>query len=230
MPVLYLYTKVKCPAESDLTRLDRVMGFINLTKHKRRLISRDENMEKFFEFIDVSFSVHDDGKGHTGLVKMWGNVAVAMVSKKQKIGTKDSTESEMVALTDMIEKVEWVHEYSKEQGYEIKIPVIYEDNTSTIALVMKDNNPKLRTRHLTARRCIASEFIVKDKKASIEFKKTTEMLADTLTKPVVGHLFYKLNNIMMGWLKLWPAQSIRVKGVRWKNRDVGVGSPAENNN
>ena len=133
----------------------------------------------------------------------------------------------MVALTDMLEKVEWVHEYSKGQGYELKIPVIYEDNTSTIALGMKENNPKLRTRHLSARRCIASEFIVKDNKASIEYKKTTDMLADTLTKPVVGHLFYKLNNIMMGWLKLWPAQSIRVKGVSWKNRDIGVCVPVE---
>ena len=167
------------------------MGYISLTKHQRRLISRDGNMERFFAFIDASFSVHADGKGHTGLVLMWGNAAVAVVSKRQKIGTKDSTESEMVALTDIIEKVEWVHEYSKEQGYEMKIPVIYEDNTSTIALVMKENNTKLRTRHLSARRCIASEFIVKDKKASIEYNKTTEMFADTLTKPVMGHLFYK---------------------------------------
>ena len=105
LPVLYLCTKVKCPTESDLTRLDRVMGYISLTKHKRRLISGDGNMERFFAFIDASFSVHADGKGHTGLVIMWGNAAVAVVSKKQKIGTKDSTESEMVALTDMLEKV-----------------------------------------------------------------------------------------------------------------------------
>ena len=162
LPVLYLCTKVKCPKESDLTRLDRVMGYISLTKYKRRLISGDGNMERFFAFIDASFSIHSDGKGHNGLVIMWGNAAVAVVSKKQKLGTKDSTESEVVALTDMIEKVEWVHEYSKEQGYEMKIPVIYEDNNSTIVLVMKENSPKLRTRHLSARRCIVSEFIVKD--------------------------------------------------------------------
>ena len=127
----------------------------------------------------------------------------------------------------MIDKAEWVHEYSKEQGYEMKIPIIYKDNTSTIALVMKENNSELRTRHLSARRCIASEFIVKDKKTSIEYKKTTEILADTLTQLVVGHLFYKLNNIMMGWLKLWPAQSIRVKGVSWKNCGFGVGGAIE---
>ena len=52
-------------------------------------------------------------------------------------------------------------------------------------------------------------------------------MADTLTKPIVGHLVYQLNNIMMGWLKLWPAQSIRVKGVSWKNRGFGIGVAVE---
>ena len=47
LPVLYLYTKVKCPTESDLTRLDRVMGYTSLTKHKRRSISGDGNMDRF---------------------------------------------------------------------------------------------------------------------------------------------------------------------------------------
>ena len=47
-----------------------------------------ETWKVFFAFIDASFSVHADGKGHTGLVIMWGNAAVAVVSKKQKIGKK----------------------------------------------------------------------------------------------------------------------------------------------
>ena len=83
----------------------------------------------------------------------------------------------------------------------MKVPLIYEDNTSTITLVKKTDSPKLRTRHLTARRCVVSEHIIKYKSVEIEYKNTSEMLADTLTKPLVGSMFYKLNNIMMGWQK-----------------------------
>ena len=225
LPVLYLCTKVKCPTEADAAKLDRVMGYLSLTKHKRRLIAGDGDMSRLYAFIDASFSVHDDGKGHTGMVIMWGNVAVAVVSKKQKIATKDSTEAELVALSDMIEKTEWAHEYLKEQGYDVKVPLIYEDNTSTITLVKKPDNPKLRTRHLTARRSVVYEHIIRYKSAEIEYKNTSEMLADTLTKPLVGSMFYKLNNIMMGWQKLFPlektihhSETLKLRGCDGKMR------------
>ena len=53
LPVLCLFAKVKCPTESYLTRLDRVMGYLSLTKHKRRLIHKDRNMARLFAFIDA---------------------------------------------------------------------------------------------------------------------------------------------------------------------------------
>ena len=87
---LYLYTKVKCNIESDLTRLDRVMEYLSLAKHKRRLIPGDGNMERIFVFIDASFSVYTDGKGHTSLLIIWGNVAVTVARKKHKIFGDDS--------------------------------------------------------------------------------------------------------------------------------------------
>ena len=43
------------------------------------------------------------------------NAAMTVVSKKQKIAIKDLTDVELVALSDMIERTEWEHEYLKEQ-------------------------------------------------------------------------------------------------------------------
>ena len=53
--------------------------------------------------------VHPDGKSHTGIVVMWVDIAVLVHSKKQQIGTEDSTEAELVGITDMLDKV--VHVY-----------------------------------------------------------------------------------------------------------------------
>ena len=101
----------------------------------------------------------------------------------------------------------------------MKVPLIYEDNTSTITLVKKTDSPKLRTRHLTVRRCVVSEHIIKYKSVEIEYKNNSEILADTLTKPLVGSMFYKLNNIMMGWQKLFPhSETLKLRECYGKMR------------
>jgi hypothetical protein len=47
-------------------------------------------------------------------------LAIVSYSKKQKIATKDSTEAEMVALSDMLVKIEWVMDFLKAFGLEIE--------------------------------------------------------------------------------------------------------------
>ena len=49
-------------------------------------------------YIDAAYGSHADGKSHSGLVLKVGNASVIVVSSKQKIVTKSSTEAELVAL------------------------------------------------------------------------------------------------------------------------------------
>ena len=51
--------------------------------------------------IDASFGCHENGKSHTGICISLGNGPVFVRSVKQKIVTKSSTESELVALSDI---------------------------------------------------------------------------------------------------------------------------------
>ena len=99
-------------------------------------------------YIDAAYGSHTDGKGHSGLVLMLGNACVMVVSSKQKIVTKSSTEAELVALSDMLKHVEIYDELIKSQGYCIdNPPTILQDNQSTISLVTKGGGTS-RNKHL----------------------------------------------------------------------------------
>ena len=86
-------------------------------------------------YIDAEFSAHPDGKGHSGFVLMWGNVPLLVLSKKQRLATKDSIESELVALSDFVAKVDYTQGYVLTRGYNLEEPIVFNDNTSTITII-----------------------------------------------------------------------------------------------
>jgi hypothetical protein len=69
-------------------------------------------------------------------------------------------------------------------------------------LVTKRENGTARTRHLQAKQAILYEEIVEKESVMIMYTRTTQMIADVLTKPLGGELFYKLANVLMGWSRV----------------------------
>ena len=218
LAVLYLCTRVKGPNVSDKRKLDRVIGFLKRTQNRKRRICGSGDASRLKGYIDSAFSSHDDGSGHTGMVVMWGDTCVMTVCKKQKIATKDSTEAELVGMSDSFAKLEWAHDFIVALGEKLREPIIYQDNMSAITLVLAVPTRRLRTKHLTARNACLHESIVKRNEASLEHKGTKLMVADTFTKPLVGEGFHLLMAVVMGWLtcnKLEELIDARNKGVRW---------------
>ena len=110
-------------------------------------------------------------------------------------------------------------------GEKLKEPIIYQDNMSAITLVLAVPTRRLRNKHLTARNACLHEAIVKRNEALLEHKGTKLMVADTLTKPLVGEGFHLLMAVVMGWLsynKLEKLINARNKGVRWNKANSGV--------
>jgi len=60
-------------------------------------------------------------------------------SRKQKLNTRSSTESELVGANDMAQMILWTKFFMEEQGYNVKENILYQDNKSTILL---ENNGK----------------------------------------------------------------------------------------
>lgn len=74
---------------------------------------------------------------------------------------------------------------------------VFEDKTSCI-IVAKAPSMTLRTKHITLKFHFFRSFIANGS-ISIHYIKSTEQVADILTKPLSGELFSCLRDRIMGW-------------------------------
>jgi len=120
----------------------RVMGYLESTQSKKRGIS-PRGIDRFEVFIDAEFAGHEDGKGQSAIVVAVGGTATATTSRKQKIATRDSTEAELVALSDLVLIGEWVDEYLQFSYGQLEKPIVFQDNRSTMTLVTEIDSDKM---------------------------------------------------------------------------------------
>ena len=196
--VAYLCTRVKTPTDEDWAKLKRLMQYLDATRELEMVLEPEGEM-RLEAFIDAAFGCHVDGKSHTGMVMYVGGCFVMAKSTKQKLVTRHSTESELVALTDMVYEVQNVQDFMQEQGYPVGAPILHQDNTSTIHLATKGGG-NFRTKHLRARTNYIREQ-VSDGHLAIAYCPTGRMIADVLTKPLRGILL----RVMTAWLLRGPA-------------------------
>jgi hypothetical protein len=147
-------------------------------------------------FIDAAHGVHVDAKGHSGATIGLGRGSILCKSSKQRLVSKSSTETELIAISDFISIVIMFRNFLLELGYDLGPATMFQDNLSTLKLVERGRPASDRTRHVSVR-----FFFVKDrvdsKEIKMEYCSTTEMTADILTKPLQGAQFFKLRDQLL---------------------------------
>ena len=145
--VIYLSSRVNFANENDWNKLMKMLGFLKGTKNDVLTLGVYDSHYLTW-FIDASFAIHADKKSHTGAVFTLGEGVIIIESTKQKVNSRISTESELIAIDDKIGKVMWVKRFLEYQNYKINSNLIYQDNESTLKL---ERNSKesfgKRTRH-----------------------------------------------------------------------------------
>ncbi len=131
--VAFLTTCVKTPDENDWGKLKRMLKYLFGMRFLKLSISTD-SLFILQWYVDASHQIHDDCKGHTGALLTLGAGAILSSSNKQKINTKSSTESELVAVHDKSSDVLWTCHFLEAQGYTISDNIIYQGNMSTLSL------------------------------------------------------------------------------------------------
>lgn len=193
--VSYLTTRVKEPNVGDQKKLERLMRYLKGTISKKITIKPDDLTEVQC-YIDASHGAHCDGKGHTGMVMTLGEGCIYASSKKQRLVSRSSTESELIGISDGLCQALWTRNLLKEQGYEMKPIILYQDNTSTLTLISKGRSTSERTKHVDRK-----YFFVHDRINAGEvvprYKNTKEMIADIMTKPLQGTLFMEMRSKLM---------------------------------
>ena len=83
------------------------------------------------------------------------------------------------------------------QGFPVKLNIIYQDNSSSMKLEQngKENSGK-RTRHFNIKFFYVTDLVGR-KEVTIEYYPTDEMIADYMTKPLVGSKFKLFRDLIM---------------------------------
>ena len=109
-------------------------------------------LELMDKYVDASYVVHQDMRGHTGDILTLERGIIQGKASKQKLNTKRSTESELVGASDYTPWTVWVKWFLAEQGYILKRNIFYQDNQS--AMKMEINYQKScgeKSRHINIR-------------------------------------------------------------------------------
>ena len=198
--IAFLSTRVKTPDNDDYKKLARMIKYMRSTKELVLTLSADPTQIVQW-WIDGSYAVHPDMRGHTGAAMSMGAGVMYGSSTKQKLNTRSSTEAELVAVDDVLPQVLWTRLFLQEQGYAVSENVIHQDNQSAILLEKNGRaSSGKRTKHINIRYFYVADKVA-NKEVSIAYCPTAEMIGDFFTKPLQGALFRRLRDFILNIAK-----------------------------
>ena len=219
--VAFLTTRVSEPNEDDWKKLRRVLQYLRGTIDLKLTLGAD-NILKSKTWVDVSYGVHEDCRSHTGGAMSWGWGVLLTKCQKQKLNTKSSTEGEIVGVSDYLPNVIWTRMFLAEQGYILEENIVYQDNMSSMKIVMNGKRSSgQKTKHMSNR-----YFWIKDRLSSegitIKYCPTEKMVADFFTKPLLGSLFRKFRDVILGYKHISSLDEVdgnKLSEERVKNKE-----------
>ena len=136
-------------------------------------------------------------RGHTGGCFTLGKGALYCTSTRQKLNTRSSTESELVAANDVLLQGIWTKHFLESQGYHLGSISLLQDNMSAILLERNGmSSSGKNTRHLSIRSFWIADQVSKGV-VEVTHEPTGDMVADFFTKPLQGTAFQKLKKHIM---------------------------------
>ena len=149
-------------------------------------------------WVDASFAIHPKMQGHSGGGLYLGRGFPIVISTKQKLNTRSSTETELVGADDFMPAIFWTRYFLKAQGYSILYKVLFQDNKSSILL--EKNGKALsskRTKHIKIRYLFITDRVAQGD-VSLVWCPTRDMIGEFMTNPLQGALFPKFRDQIMG--------------------------------
>ena len=121
-------------------------------------------------------------------------------STKQKSNSRSSTEAEIIGVDDKISKIIWAKRFIEEQGFEVNTNIVYQDNQNVIRLEENGNSiAGKRARHFDIKIFYVKDLI-KQNILSMKYSSTDNMIADYLSKLLVGSKFKQMRDLLMNLL------------------------------
>ena len=137
--VAFLSTRVSCSTLDDWYKLKRCLEFLNGTLNDKRIIGAD-GLYMLYTWVDAAYAVHQNMHSHTGGCMSFGLGTIHAKSSKQKLNTKNSSEAELVGVSEYMTYNIWLINFLHEQGYQINPNILLQDNQSAIRMEKNGRN------------------------------------------------------------------------------------------
>ncbi|CAJ1968998.1 unnamed protein product [Cylindrotheca closterium] len=195
--ITILASRVREPTESDWKKCVCMMRYLFCTPLYHLTLSA-ESLRVMKWMIDASLVVHPDFKSHTGGTLSFGGGSAQVMSKKQKLNSRSSTEGELIAVDDVVTMILWRKLFMEWQGYPIEKNILFQDNKS--AILLEENGRKSAGKR--SRAINICYFFITDQvekgNVKVKYCPTEDMIADFMTKPLQGEKFRKFRDLILG--------------------------------
>lgn len=182
---------LKNPKKIHWNNLKRVLKYIKGTQDYGLLYTTDNDMKlKIYSDADYGGD-KETRKSRSGYLTALGSATVAWKSRKQKLITSSTTESEFVAANQATTQIIWADRMWKElQIHERKNkPTLCLDSQTAIALI-KNPAYHFETKHIDIKyKVIRQRWELKQ--FIVDYVRSKKQLADILTKPLPRNNFEK---------------------------------------
>ena len=190
--VSHLGSRVLNPSHDDWRKLDYLFGYLTFTIDLGVMFTFKGSLNPV-AFTDASFLAHMNMKSRSGILILLAGGVIYISSVRQKLVTKSTSESELVALCDGATALLVIRKFLIAQGYDLGKSTIMEDNKSTIDMVKAGRPTSFRTKHIAMRYFFVKDYIEAGE-LDVQYCMTSEMISDMLTKPLVGAQFNYLRD------------------------------------
>lgn len=196
--------------EREWVDLTHLLGYLLGTAEKSLLLGVDAGRRKML-FADASHATAEHMRSMAGVVVSFGRGAVLTQSHKVRRATISNCESELYAVSDAIVECLWLKNLAASLLRERVVCMVYQDNQSSIRVLLGDNESAKRTRHADIHR----EFL-KDMynhgEYEVEYLPTKAMVADGATKALSGEDFNQYARWVLGEDPATPQGSVPERG------------------
>jgi len=192
LQVNMLCSKVKAPRVKNLKQLERVYGYL-LGTPRRGMVFEGGGSMQVKAWGDAAFMLHEDLTSRSScLFEVNGGVVEAHTSK-ESMRVRSAAEAEFVQASRTSDYLMCCVRFLRGQGWDINKVPVYQDNKAVLALVAAGKPTSNRTKHIALRH-FALKDLVDSNDIVLEWVSTKCMLADILTKPLVGKQFVILRD------------------------------------
>jgi len=188
--------------QKDMDRLKRVASYVTGLRDEHVMILTPGSLQ-LVASSDCSYGENPNGTSNTGGCVGFegrdGKPCVCMsLHAEQPCVTKASGECELVSANMVGDAVEWARELMEELGFPQKTIAMEVDSTCAMGMLKQGTGSFKRAKHIRIR-WFWLKSLIDDGRIELRYRNTHDLVADVLSKPVVGAKFWHLTKMLIGW-------------------------------